>query len=125
MKNKSNYVDGYVMVVPKNKLDAYQKMATMGGKVWKKYGALNYKECVLDDPKPMHVTFTFAKMLGLKKNETAIFSYVEFKSRAHRDQVNAKVMKDPMMNDPKYKDMPMPFDMKRMAYAGFKPIVSA
>jgi uncharacterized protein YbaA (DUF1428 family) len=125
MKNKSNYVDGFVLVIQKNKLDAYKKMATIGSKVWKKHGALDYRECIIDDPKPMYVTFTFAKMLGLKKNEIAVFSYIEFKSRTHRDQVNAKVMKDPMMNNPKYKDMPMPFDMKRMAYGGFKTIVSA
>lgn len=122
---KANYVDGYVLVVPKNKLDAYQKMATLGGKLWHKHGALDYKECVIEDSKPMHVTFTFAKMLKLKKNETAIFSFITFKSRKHRDTVNAKVMKDPAMNDPKYQNMPMPFDMKRMAYAGFKTIVSA
>lgn len=124
-QNKATYVDGYVIVIPKGKLDAYRKMASVGAKAWNKYGALDYKECVIEDPKPKHVTFTFAKMLGLKKGETAVFSYVTFKSRKHRDQVNARVMKDPIMNDPKYKDMPMPFDMKRMAYAGFKTLVSS
>lgn len=116
----STYVDGYVLVVKKKDLAAYKKMAQMGKKVWLKYGALDYKECVLDDAKPKHVILTFSKMTKQKVNEIVIFSYVAFKSKAHRNTVNAKVMKDPMMNDPKYKDMPMPFDMKRMAYAGFK-----
>jgi len=125
MKTKETYVDGFVLVVPKKNLPAYQKMAALGAKVWMKHGALDYKECVIDDAKPKGVVQTFAKAMTAKPNETIIFSYITFKSRAHRDQVNAKVMKDPAMNDPKYKDMPMPFDMKRMSYGGFKTIVSA
>lgn len=121
----SSYVDGYVLVVKIKDLAAYKKMAQMGKKVWLKYGALDYKECVLDDAKPKHVILTFSKMTKQKVNEIVIFSYVAFKSKAHRNAVNAKVMKDPMMNDPKYQDMPMPFDMKRMSYAGFKVIVGA
>lgn len=124
-KQKGNYVDGYVLVVPKKNLAAYKAMATMGGKLWMKYGALDYKECVSDDLRPMHVTLPFDKMVKAKKNELVIFSYIVYKSRAHRDMVNAKVMRDPMMNDPKWKDKPMPFDMKRMAFGGFKVIVSA
>lgn len=119
----TTYVDGYVLIVPKKNLAAYRRMAQMGAKIWRKYGALDYKECVLEDAKPKYVTLTFGKMLKKKPSETVIFSYIAFKSRAHRDAVNAKVMKDPMMNNPKYKDKPMPFDMKRMAYAGFKVIV--
>lgn len=125
MKTKEMYVDGFVLVVPKKNLAAYTKMAGIGAKVWMKHGALDYKECAVDDMKPKGVTYTFAKAMNAKPSDTIIFSYITFKNRAHRDAVNAKVMKDPMMNDPKYKDMPMPFDMKRMSYGGFKTIVSA
>lgn len=124
-KQSANYVDGYVMAVSKKNLAAYKAMATLGKKVWMKHGALDYKECVIEDRQPKYVTFTFDKMIKTKKDELVIFSYITYKSRAHRDVVVAKVMKDPMMNDPKYKDKPMPFDMKRMAYAGFKVLVSA
>ena len=123
-KNQSKYVDGYVLVVPKNKILAYKKMAQLGLRLWKKHGALDYKECIIDDAKPKGVVFTFPKMAKLKKDETVWFSYITYKSRKHRDQVNAKVMKDPAMNDPIYKDMPMPMDMKRLAYGGFKVVVS-
>ena len=125
-KQKSEkYVDGFVLVVPKKNLETYQRIAKTASKVWKKYGALDYKECVGEDLKPQYITFTFPKMVKLKPTEAVVFSYITFKSRKHRDQVNAKVMKDPLMNDPKYKNQPMPFDMKRMAYAGFTVIVSA
>lgn len=124
-KQTGKYVDGFVLVVPKNKISAYKKMAQMGAKMWKKYGALDYKECMIDDVKPKGITLTFAKMTKLKRGETVWFSYIVFKSRKHRDQVNAKVMKDPAMNDPKWKDMPMPLDMKRFACGGFKVIVDA
>ena len=119
------YVDGFVLVVPKKNIAAYRRMANEGGRLWKKYGALDYKECVGDDLQPKGITLTFPKAMKVKKSETVFFSYIVFKSRAHRDQVNAKVMKDPAMNDPKYKNKPMPFDMKRMAYGGFKVIVDA
>ncbi len=124
-KTQANYVDGFVLVVPKKKLAAYKKMATIGRNVWMKHGAIDYKECVIDDAKPKWVTFTFPKMAQAKAGEVVVFSYITYKSRKHRDQVNAKVMKDPMMNDPKHKDDPMPFDMKRMAFGGFEVIVSA
>lgn len=120
------YVDGFVLVVPKKKVQAYKKMAQQGGKLWKKYGALDYKECVGDDLHPnmggMKAS-SFPKITRLKKGETVWFSFIVYKSKKHRDQVNAKVMKDPAMNDPTWKDKPMPFDMKRMAYGGFKTIV--
>lgn len=126
MASKTQYVDGFVLVVPKKKLAEYRKMATGGAKVWKKYGALDYKECVLDDAKPKWVTFTFPKMAKVKKGETVWFSYITFKSRKHRDEVNAKVMKDSSMQpDSQNQKNKMPFDMKRMAYGGFKVIVSA
>lgn len=118
-----SYVDGFVLVVPKKNVEAYKKMARVAGKVWKKYGALAYKECMIDDPKPQWVTLTFAKMIKAKPGDTVWFSYIVYKSRKHRDQVNAKVMKDSMMNEEKWKDKPMPFDMKRMAYAGFTAVV--
>ena len=123
-KQTGTYVDGFVLVVPKSKIAAYKKMAELGAKLWKKHGALDYKECMIDDPKPEHVTLPFPNMIKAKKNETVWFSYIVYKSRAHRDQVNKKVMKAPAMNDPMYKDKPMPMDMKRFAYGGFKVVVS-
>ncbi len=124
-KNQTTYVDGFVLVVPKNKVAAYRKMAQGGKEMWMKYGALDYKECILDHAKPQHITLTFPKMIKAKKNETVWFSYITFKSRVHRDQVNKKVMAGMDKMAEKYKDMPMPFDMKRMAYGGFKVVVSS
>src|SRR3989304_3636518 len=117
-----SYVDGFVLPVPKKNLQAYCRMAQEAGKVWRKHGALEYFECVGDDLNPntsgMKIT-TFPRMIKPKPGETVLFSFIVFKSRAHRDSVNKKVM-DLFMNDPKYKDkykdMPMPFDMKRMVY---------
>ena len=121
-KEKGNYVDGFVLVVPKSKVAIYKKMAKLGARIWKKYGALDYKECMIDDAKPRDIVFNFPVMTKLKAGEKVWFSYIVYKSRKHRDQVNAKVMKDPAMNDPMYQDMPM--DMKRFAYGGFKVVVS-
>lgn len=124
----AKYVDGFVIVVPEKNIAAYKKMATMGGKIWKKYGALDYKECVAEDIRPKGMpgmTHVFPKMTKLKRGETIVFSYIVFKSRKHRDQVNAKVMKDPLMGPENWKDQPMPFDMKRMAYGGFTVLVDA
>jgi uncharacterized protein YbaA (DUF1428 family) len=124
----AKYVDGYVLPVPKKNLGEYRKMAQMMAKLMKKYGALEYIESVGEDlsPKSMGMKFfSFPKMAKTKAGETVVFSFVVFKSRAHRDQVNAKMMKDTVMNDPKMKDMPMPFDMKRMAYGGFEVIVQS
>lgn len=118
-----SYVDGFVLTIPKNKLKAYKKMAKDAGKVWKKFGALEYKECMADDMKPQHVMFTFPTMARAKKNEVVFFSFIVYKSRAHRDSVNKKVM---AFFDKKYKDKKdhdMPFDMKRMAYGGFEVVV--
>ena len=111
-------------MVPKNRISDYKKMAQLGARIWKKYGALDYKECLIDDSKPKMVTLPFPKMVKLKKGETVWFSFITYKSRKHRDEVNKKVMKDPAMNDPIYKEMPMPMDMKRFAYGGFKVVVS-
>ena len=115
------YVDGFVVPVPRRKLAAYRAMARKAGKIWKEHGALEYKECVADDMKP-EFGVPFPKNMKLKAGETVIFAFVVFKSRAHRDKVNAKVMKDPRLcegMDPK----DMPFDAKRMVYGGFKTIV--
>lgn len=121
----SKYVDGFVLVIPKKNLKAYKAMAAIGGKVWRKYGALDYKECIIEDknPDPKHVPLTFTKLTKAKPNELVIFSYIVYKSRAHRDQVNAKVMKDSLMNSEKWEGKAMPFDMKRMAYGGFETII--
>ncbi len=116
-----SYVDGFVLPVPKKKLGAYRRMAQTAGKVWRKYGALDYKECAADDVKRGKWT-SFPRSVKQKPGETVVFSYIVYKSRAHRDQVNKKVMKDPRikaMCNPKK----MPFDGKRMFWGGFKTIV--
>jgi uncharacterized protein YbaA (DUF1428 family) len=117
------YVDGYVLPVPKKNLQAYRRMAQTAGKVWRDHGALEFIECVADDVKPGKQT-SFPQSVKLKPGETVMFSWIVFKSRAHRDRVNAKVMKDPRlakMMDPKA----MPFDGKRMFWGGFKVLVDA
>lgn len=122
---KANYVDGFVLVVKKKKIAEYQKMAKEAAKVWKRHGALDYKECVMEEAKPKFAEFTFPQMTKAKKDETVIFAYITYQSKTHRDKVNEKVMKE---MDAQYADkkMPaMPFDMKRMAYGGFKVIVSS
>lgn len=115
------YVDGFVIPVPEKKLKTYVRMAKMGKEMWLKHGALDYKECAGED---LENTWgkTFPKMMKLKPGETVVFSYIVFKSRAHRDRVNAKVMKEME----RMGDMPdMPFDVKRMVYGGFKVLVEA
>jgi uncharacterized protein YbaA (DUF1428 family) len=115
------YVDGFVVPVPTSNLDAYRTMARKAGKIWKEYGALEYVECVGDDVQPGKVT-SFPQAVKLKPDETVVFSWIVYKSRAHRDSVNAKVMKDPRlapMMDPKT----MPFDGKRMFWGGFKTLL--
>ena len=117
------YVDGFVLPVPKKNLAAYRRMAETAGKVWREHGALELRECVADDVKSGKLT-SFPQSVKLKANETVVFSWIVFKSRAHRDKVNAKVMKDPRlakMMGPK----DMPFDAKRMIYGGFEMIVEA
>lgn len=115
------YVDGFVVPVPKKNVDKYKKIAAKAGKLWMKYGALAYVECKADDVKKGKHT-SFPQSVKLKADETVIFSWILYKSRAHRDSVNKKVMKDPwiMKMDPKL----MPFDAKRMIYGGFKSIVN-
>lgn len=122
-----HYVDGYVLTVPKKRLKEYQAIAHNAGKVWMKCGALRYMECVGDDIKPDWATIFFPQMVKAKPGEVVLFSFIIFKSRAHRDRVNAKVFKDPFMNPTDAKKKKefenMPADMKRMAYGGFKAIV--
>jgi uncharacterized protein YbaA (DUF1428 family) len=111
------------MPVPKKNLPAYRRMARRAGKVWHEHGALQFTECVADDVKPGKYT-SFPQSVKLKAGETVVFAWIVYKSRAHRDRVNAKVMKDPRlakMMDPKA----MPFDGKRMFWGGFKVLVDA
>ncbi|MFT3868668.1 MAG: DUF1428 domain-containing protein [Nibricoccus sp.] len=115
------YVDGYVLPVPKKNLTAYRRMAKVAAKVWRDHGALDYKECVGDDLAVSWGT-PFPRRMKLKSGETVVFSFIVFKSRAHRDKVNAKVMEDPRLQAFMNKKT-MPFDMKRMAYGGFEVIV--
>src|SRR5688572_28788003 len=117
------YVDGFVLPVPKKNLPAYRRIAALAGKVWRDHGALDYKECAGEDLK-VQCGVPFSRQMKLKPGETVVFSYIVYKSRAHRDRVNAKVMKDPRiakMGDPK----DMPFDIKRMVYGGFQVLVDA
>jgi uncharacterized protein YbaA (DUF1428 family) len=119
------YVDGFLIVIPKKNRAAYRKMATFGRKVWMKHGALDYKECVGDDLNPnmggMKIP-TFSKISKAQKGEEVWFSFIVFKSKKHRNQVNAKVMKDPSMNDSSWSKK-MPFDMKKFSYGGFSVVV--
>jgi uncharacterized protein YbaA (DUF1428 family) len=116
------YVDGYVIPVPKKNLGAYRRMAQKAGKVWKKYGAVEYFEGVGDDMSSKWAGIKFPQTVRAKPGESVVFSFIVFKSKSQRNSVNSKVMKE-MMSDPKMKDMPMPFDMKRMSYGGFKSLV--
>jgi uncharacterized protein YbaA (DUF1428 family) len=116
-----SYVDGYVLPVPRKNLRAYARMARKAGKIWREHGAIEFRECVADDVKPGKYT-SFPQSVKLKPGETVIFSWIVFKSRAHRNSVNSKVMKDPRladMMDPKA----LPFDGKRMFWGGFKILV--
>jgi uncharacterized protein YbaA (DUF1428 family) len=122
------YIDGFVIPLKKKNLAAYKKMAEWGKKMWMKHGALDYVETIGNDLKVKPGNGQgFGKLAGLKPDETVVFSYIVFKSKAHRDLVNKKVMAE--MNSPentkKYENMPMPWDMKRFAYGGFQSIVEA
>jgi uncharacterized protein YbaA (DUF1428 family) len=126
---KGTYIDGFLLVVPKSKVTEYKKMAELGKKVWMKHGALQYMECMGEDLRPKGMggvkPRTFIQAATAKPNETVWFSFIVFKNKKHRDAVNAKVMKDPLMNDPAWKDKPMPLDMKRFSYGGFSVEVGA
>ena len=118
----AKYVDGFVLPVPGKNLAAYRRMAQKAGKVWMEHGALEFIECVADDVKPGKWT-SFPRSVKLKPGETVVFSYIVYKSRAHRDKVIAKVMKDPRLA-PMMNPAAMPFDGKRMIYGGFNVLVS-
>jgi uncharacterized protein YbaA (DUF1428 family) len=123
----TKYIDAYVLVVPKKNTAKYKKMAKEAAKVWMKHGALSYKECMGEDLNPDMqgcLFLPFPKLTKLKPNETVWFSYIEYKNKTHRNAVNKKVMKE---MEQEYKDKPMPpmpFDMKKMAFGGFKVEVS-
>jgi uncharacterized protein YbaA (DUF1428 family) len=116
------YVDGFVVPVPTKKLAAYRRMAKQASRIWRDHGALEFRESVADDVKVGKWT-SFPRGVKLKRGETVLFSWIVFKSRAHRDRVNAAVMKDKRFA--KILKQPMPFDGKRMIYGGFKIVVDA
>jgi uncharacterized protein YbaA (DUF1428 family) len=117
-----SYVDGFLVPVPKKKVADYRRMAAKAGKIWREHGALEFRECIADDVKWGKRT-SFPRSVKQKSGETVFFSYIVYKSRADRDRINAKVMKDKRlakMMDPKA----MPFDAKRMIWGGFKTVVA-
>lgn len=119
------YVDGFVIPVPNDKLDAYKQLASDAGKLWMKHGALQYVECVAEDldSAAQHGCLPFTQLAGTKAEETVIFAFIVYESRQERDRVNSKVMQE-MENDSDQKDLSMPFDMKRMAVGGFETMVN-
>ena len=117
-----SYIDGFVVPVPESNLKSYRAMAQKAGKIWREHGALHYVEAIGDD---LDVQFgvSFKKVIKPKPGETILFSFIIFKSRADRDKVNARVMKDPRMNKLIESGADMPFDVKRMCYGGFKSLI--
>lgn len=113
------YVDGFIVPVPKAKMDDYKKAAQLAHDVWREYGALDYKEWIADDVKPGKLT-SFPQSVDLKPDEVVVFSYITYESRAHRDAVNEQVMKDPRMQT---EPSTWPFDGKRMVFGGFAPLI--
>ncbi len=129
-KQSVKYIDAFVLVVPKSKVVAYRKMAKDAGKIWVKYGALGYKECMGDDLNPDmqgYPFLAFPQMTNLKPTETVWFSYIEYQSKAHRNAVNKKVMKEMEVAHKDEADhmKNIPFDLARMAFGGFKVEVSS
>lgn len=118
-----DYVDGFVLSIPSKNIDAYRNMASKAGAVWMDHGALAYKECIAEDVEDKGFCRTFPESFQPKEGEVMVFAYIVFKSRAHRDEVNAKVMADPRLNECGDPDN-MPFDCKRMTYGGFQTIVT-
>ena len=118
----AQYVDGFVLPLPKDKVEEYRAIATQAGEIWREYGALEYRECVAEDVSVGKVT-SFPQSVIAEENETVVFAWITFESRAHRDEVNEKVMADPRMND--FDPADMPVDMARMIYGGFEVIVEA
>jgi uncharacterized protein YbaA (DUF1428 family) len=116
-ENMMAYVDGFVLPLPTSNLESYRAMATTCGAIWREHGALQYRECIADDVKPGKLT-SFPQSVNLQPGETVVFSWIVYESRAHRDEVNDKVMNDPRMAD-FMQGTDMPFDGKRMIYGGF------
>jgi len=117
----SKYIDGFVLPVPKEKIETYRGIAEKASRIWREHGAIDYRECVLEDPNAQTMV-AFPQLANVGPDETVVFAYITYNSRAHRDEVNAKVIADPRMNeicDPN----DMPFDCKRIAYGGFTTIV--
>jgi uncharacterized protein YbaA (DUF1428 family) len=121
MKKSYNYVDGFVLPVPKKNMNMYKKWAKLAGKVWLEHGAIDYVECVADDVKAGEIT-SFPQSVKLKKGEVVLFSWATYKSKTHRDRVLKKVMADPRLT-PMMDSNKMPFDGMRMFWGGFKPVV--
>jgi len=118
------YVDGFIVAVPKNKIADYKKLSRKAGKIWREYGALDYREWVADDVKVGKLT-SFPRSVKLKPGETVVFAWITYKSRAQRDKINAKVMADPRLSAIMGPDGKPPFDGKRMIYGGFESLVKA
>lgn len=119
--SKYDYVDGFILPIPRKKLAAYKKMAKLAAKVWLDHGAIDYVECIADDVKPGKVT-SFPQAVKLKKGEVVFFSWATYKNRAHRDKVMKKVMSDPRLSGMSPENMP--FDGMRMFWGGFKPVIN-
>jgi uncharacterized protein YbaA (DUF1428 family) len=117
----NRYIDGFVIPIPKNKVDEYRRIAEIAGKIWKEHGALDYWECLGDDLEAKEMV-SFPQLANIGADETVVFSWIVYESREQRDQVNAKVMADPRIKEMCDPDNP-PFDCKRMAYGGFKVLV--
>ncbi len=119
----SKYIDGFVLPIPKDKVETYRAIAEKASKIWREHGALEYRECLIEDPNA-HDMVSFPQLAGATAEEAVVLAYIMYSSRAHRDEVNARVMADPRLSemcDPKA----MPFDCARMAYGGFSTIVEA
>lgn len=118
----SLYVDGFVLAVPSEKLPAYKELASKAGAVWKEHGALEYRECVLEDENP-EWAMPFPKAFNAREGETIVFAWITYRSKAHRDEVNAQVMADPRMSPEANPESADIFDHSRMAYGGFEALV--
>lgn len=117
----SAYVEGFVIPLPKKNIDLYRSFATEAGQIWREYGAIHYNECIADDV-PHGMLTSFPQSVKLEADEVVVFAWIEFESRAHRDFVNERVMKDPRIL--RMQNGPTPFDEKRMLYGGFEKLVS-
>lgn len=118
-----SYVDGYILPLPAENVEAYRAMAQCAGQIWIEHGALSYRECLGDDLNSEWASDSFPKAVNASANEKVIFAFIEFESREHRDEVNAKVYEDPRLEECGDMEDP-PFDFKRMAYGGFQVLVN-